>query len=519
MTKKIDHIELRKHFIEVAYSTLQEVVSPTPYVNIVEGENVEVRFLDGKGELPTKNSTEVSVLDLQIPSMFLDNLRILQDGITGVGKTYTSDALFSTVLGDGYYTIRLGGGLLGASALEPFTTTTLENGVPKTRIDHEKCQRYGALFIDEINRGDSQEVFQVVDGKIYVNGDTGYLGLPIPGTNRLKKLALIAAMNPADAQHSSALELDIAGENRFLKFRFPNGVDEAGSSQLDKRVCDNLHIKFWDEVRKRTGLSGDWRELYPLITDSEQVRTELNGETREFIDVALGYVGKDPSATFSRNQKLMQAGRYSPRFAVVKNNDLERVLEAQKSLKQGFVRRDLEKINDLSLLLGFVKSMKNGTYDPQVSLNDVAASIGIILESKKITGADEGKLMALVNDSLKAYKEAREAANVPDDYGARQAIWQAAVYAGQEGGFEAYRNTLQKNIGALNTQARSTAGATIKSRLMADLVVLDHFSNYHEEEIGAALKQDQPLDACKEVYEKNKAGNSVYEHRLSSVVR
>ena len=130
--------------------------------------------------------------------------------------------------------MRLSGEVLGSSALEPFTTTTLENGIPKTKIGHDKCQKYGALFIDEINRGDSQEVFQVVDGKIHVNGDTGYLRIPIKKlkqdfktwdkikslfgkeiyTGRNKGLAIIAAMNPADAEHNAALDLDIAGENR-----------------------------------------------------------------------------------------------------------------------------------------------------------------------------------------------------------------------------------------------------------------------------------------------------------------
>src|SRR3989344_4015131 len=263
-TKKLEQKEMRKHFIRTLYDTLEGVVSPTPYLEISEGDNVDVRFLNGKARLPTPNTTEVTVLDIDVASLFFDDFHILYEGVTGVGKTYTSDALFNAVFGpDGHYTLRLSGGVLGSSALEPFTTTTLENGVPKTRIDHQKCSKYGALFIDEINRGDSQEVFQVVDGKIHVNGDTGYLRVPIPGTNRYKGLAVIAAMNPADAQHTSALELDIAGENRFLKFKFPNVVAEAGSSQLDKKGSRNLHDQFWTEFAKRTDRKNGWRENYP----------------------------------------------------------------------------------------------------------------------------------------------------------------------------------------------------------------------------------------------------------------
>src|SRR3989344_73320 len=398
--------ELRKNFIGSIYHTLEGVVSPTPYMEITEGQNVDVKFLNGKGRLPTKDSTEITVLDIDVASLFFDDFHILYEGVTGTGKTYTSDALFDTVYGpDGHYTLRLSGGVLGSSALEPFVTTTLENGVPKTRIDQEKCHKYGALFIDEINRGDSQEVFQVVDGKIHVNGDTGYLRVPIPKTDRHKKLAIIAAMNPADAQHSSALELDIAGENRFLKFRFPNGVAEAASSQLDKRESEQLYNQFWSEFRKRTGLQGGWRENYPVVTDPAQLAHTLDGQTKEFIDVSLGYVGSDPKEAYERNVELMQQEGVQPSFTLRDDNNYKKILEKQGTLKHGFVRRDLQKIQNLARLIAFVKGIKNESYDANVGLNDVAASIGVVLESKSITGTPHGGLMTLVNDARAAYSE------------------------------------------------------------------------------------------------------------------
>ncbi len=513
--------EQRKHFIESLYETLDQVVSPTPYIEITEGDKVDVTFLDGKGRLPKPNSTEVTCLDVDVASLFFDNFNILREGITGIGKTYTTDALFHAVFGaDGHYTIRLGGGLLGASALEPFTVTKLENGVPKSHIDQEKCLKYGALFIDEINRGDTQEVFQVVDGEIHVNGDTGYLRIPIPGTDRYKKLAIIAAMNPADAQHSSALELDLAGENRFLKFTFPNGVEEAGASQLDKRAYQNLHAQFWDSFRKKTGMKGSWRELYPLVADPETVKAELHHDAREFIDVALGYVSKDPVDLMKRNAELMKSTGYEARCTVKDGNDVQRVRDAQKNLKHGFVRRDLRKINNFASLLGFIKGVKTGTYDTSVSLHDIAASMGVVLESKKITGSDNGPALALVNDALHAYKHIRTGMDVPADIGVRELVWQAAMYAGQEQGFDAYNNTLVKGIGALNTQAKGVAEGVLRSRLAADLAVLGHFSNAYKAPVETILKrQDQKvgLEAFRMLYEQKKAQASVYAHRLSFI--
>ncbi|MBI1968845.1 hypothetical protein HYS49_02955 [Candidatus Woesearchaeota archaeon] len=521
MQQKTNPKELRKHFISALYDTLDRVLSPTPYLEIIEGKNVAVKFLDGKARLPMPNTTEITVLDIDIASLFFDDFHLLYEGVTGVGKTYTSDALFDAVFGsEGHYTLRLSGGVLGSSALEPFTTTSLENGVPKTRIDQEKCQRYGALFIDEINRGDSNEVFQVVDCVVHVNGDTGYLRLPIPGTDRYKSLAIIAAMNPADAQHSAALELDIAGENRFLKFKFPNGVAEAGSSQLEKRGAGSLHDWFWTEFGKRTGLKGGWREHYPTIADSEQFATALDGEAREFLDVALGYVGTDPKETYERNAELMQQGGVQPHFTVRDDNDYQKIRQAQGTLKHGFVRRDLRKIRDLSRLLSFIKGVKNGTYDADPTINDVAASLGIALESKTVTGTDYGGLMTLVNDARTAYAGLHKQANIPDGYGLRQVLWQAAVQAGAEQGFDAYLNTLRQGIDQLNSEAGSAAQATLRSRVVADLVVMEHFSKAQESNVKAALQEkgERAFQAFEELYDCQKARGSIYEHRLDSIL-
>lgn len=513
--------DLRKHFLTSLYHTLDSVVSPTPYMAITEGDNVNVEFLDGKGRLPTPNSTEINVLDLNVGSMFFDDFHVLYEGVTGTGKTYTSDALFDTVFGpDGHYTLRLSGGVLGSSAIEPFTTTTLENGVPKTKIDHKKCQQYGALFIDEINRGDSQEVFQVVDGQIHVNGDTGYLRIPIPGTDRHKSLAIIAAMNPADAQHSSALELDIAGENRFLKFKFPNGVAEAGSSQLEKRVSGDLYDQFWTAFGEKTGRKGGWRENYPLVTDPEQFSNALDGAAKEFLDVTLGYVGADPKETYERNADLITQAGLQPGFSWKDDNDYKKILQAQGTLKHGFVRRDLKKIRDLSRLIGFIKGMKQGTYDANVVLNDVAASIGVVLESKSVTGTDYGGLTVLVNDSRKAYNDMQRQANIPAGHGLRQSVWQAALYAGNEHGFDAYINTLNQGIAHLNTQSTTHAQTALKSRIVADLAVLDHFSKAHQKDVELALKEkdDGVFRAFSELYGRSKTESSIYEHRLGSIM-
>ena len=61
---------------------------------------------------------------------------------------------------------------------------------------------------------------------------------------------------------------------------------------------------------------------------------------------------------------------------------------------------------------------------------------------------------------------------------------------------------------------------TMRSRVLADLVVLDHFSKSYETDITSALKE-KGLDAVKafrEIYQNKKGQSSIYEHRLDSIV-
>lgn len=526
-TNKIDQKKMRKDFVSSLYNTLEGVVSPTPYLEVKEGDNVDVKFLNGKGRLPTLNSTEVNVLDIDTASMFFDDFHVLYEGVTGVGKTYTSDALFNTVFGregEGWATIRLGGSgvLANNDPTDLWRHEVKFNDERFGKIDPSKLSKYGAVFIDEINVGDPEKTFQVVDGKLKENGGNYDLQIPIPGKDgEYKGVAILAAMNPSDAEHNHARELTIAGENRFLKFKFPNGVAEAGSSQLEKILSGDLHERFWDEFSQKSGMEGGWKEIYPIVTDPSQFPTDLDGETKEFIDSAVGYVGYDPKETFERNVELMQQGGLSPNFSIdINHNDYKKILDAQGTLKHSFVRRDLGKIKDLSRLLGFIKGIKNGSYDADVKLNDVAAGIGVVLESKTITGTDYGNLMALVNDARISYAKMHEQMNIPKGYGLRQGVWQASVNAGQDKGAKAYFNTLRSGMEQLNTQAGSASQATIRSRVLADLAVLEHFSKTYESDVTAVLKAkgDDTFKGFRELYQSKKAEASVYEHRLGSIV-
>jgi len=523
-TNQPDQKQLRTHFIGALYETLDGVVSPTPYFEITEGETVDVAFLNGKARLPKPNTVEINDIDLDVASLFYDDIHLLWEGHTGVGKSHRAKALGETIFGkDGYVELHLESGVFASSPTEPFTKSVMENGLPKVLPDEEKCRKYGLTVFEEINTGNFNDIRTMSEGYINISGNIARLRMPIGDTGRYKNMAILATMNPSDGLHTHGREMTVAGENRFLKLKAANGVAEAGSSQLEKELTGDLHGRFWNRFAELSGMNGEWREIYPLATDSAQFSAVLDGQTREFIDVALGYVGEDPKETHARNTELMQQGNVQPQFTVKDDNDYRKILQAQGTLKHGFVRRDLGKIRNLSRLLAFIKGVKSGTYEAQVNLNDVASAIGIVLESKTVTGTGYGSLMTLVNSALTTYRDLHKILNIPSGYGYRQAVWQSALNAGSEHGFEGYIHTIRNGMNQLNTEALNAAQATIKSRLLADLVVLEHFSTAQEADVKAILQENRgamkAVEPFTKLYAAKKAEGSIYEHRLGSIMR
>ena len=75
----------------------------------------------------------------------------------------------------------------------------------------------------------------------------------------------------------------------------------------------------------------------------------------------------------------------------------------------------------------------------------------------------------------------------------------------------------------LNVEAEKVAQATIKSSLLADLVVLEHFSTAQEADVKAILQENRgamkAVEPFTKLYAAKKAEGSIYEHRLGSIMR
>ena len=137
------------------------------------------------------------------------------------------------------------------------------------------------------------------------------------------------------------------------------------------------------------------------------------------------------------------------------------------------------------------------------------------LESKKIE-ADDNKtnINEIINGCLKAYNKVSESKpKQAKNLGYREFLLQAAVLSAisyQDDPFNAYIGTLQnKGIEELNIQIRnmSPAECIARSKLIADIVTLEHFSKQYKREVKKVLAKNNLEDGLfglSEIFEKYK---------------
>jgi hypothetical protein len=267
---------------------------------------------------------------------------------------------------------------------------------------------------------------------------------------------------------------------------------------MDKNVERDLHTEFWNEFRRRTGIEEDWEEIYPQIADDELTDFEYDERSRELIDVSLAYIAKDLDETFSRNKELIERSGYDP-FSLRDGHELEAIQEQKQDLKHGFVRRDIDKIENMGKLLSLVRQIKQGDELSYVTMEDTAAAMGVALESKTTTDAEYGSMMPLVNDTRSAYDSVLDDIEIPEGHSVRGSFLSSAIQSGIDNGFEGYLEDIEQHIDALNDSTSNNAEALVRSRLMADMSVLENFSQTYRDEIEDVLDQDvEDYDSMRE---------------------
>jgi hypothetical protein len=276
---------------QTVYDVMRRTTVPTPLYRITYDDanvNIDLRECDGKSLVPMSNALDIDALDVVMVGS-LRGMPVLFEGETGTGKTYVSNGFLNTVFPkDSTFSLRMSGGMY-ESIQRPFLKGSRDaGGMPKSVVDQDIIDRTAGMLIDEPNRGDPDELLQLLDNSIFHDGQYYKLGLQIPeickdGTVKdsgaRKKVDITSAINPANAKYSGTVELDAAVDNRFLRLPYGNSSTSAGSTLwLSDKGVKNFEVfmkKFPERASKNIGVSEeafsdlrkDWLSTYAYITD------------------------------------------------------------------------------------------------------------------------------------------------------------------------------------------------------------------------------------------------------------
>ena len=474
-------------------------VKPVPFLYIRNDGHagVFVEPCNGEPRIPrrSKDDYEITLLDFLSSLMFF-NIPVLLEGPTGVGKTFLLSQMFNAIFGtSGYYYVRLERSLTGRSIMDPFLERTLVKKLPTTSIAKGRCSQYGGIFIDEPNRGDSQDTLQILDCKISLYGDDAELGLPIPGTGRMKHPFIAAAMNPNDARYTATEAVDGAVENRLLRVTYPATPD---MKHQDIEAPVDYHEQFWTDFRRRTGLKGDWRVLYPAVTDPTLLSTRLPDDVLEFIELTTGFLVGEKS--FAQNEMVASQLGFRFNFAFRDDDDFKMVKEVKNALGDAiFSNRDLMKLVNLTRAMALLRAYKKQLAEVVITIEDAAVAFVLLLENKRHHGNMRAMLIAdIIREVTRTYRQIRKDSSLIDGFGLRAAIFQAAVNFGIGRGIAWMTKVIDSNIKRLNVSFTSIADASMRAQIIADLLSVRDFCTWKAHEMDAALK----LPESNEVYHK-----------------
>ncbi|OLS21322.1 MAG: hypothetical protein HeimC3_36390 [Candidatus Heimdallarchaeota archaeon LC_3] len=529
-------------FVETMYDLLRPLYSPTPIYEVNQAEEyVEVTFLNGKSNLATNSRLEITAFDILVASLFLEDINILFEGITGVGKSYVTDLFFQTLFSEkSFYIDRANvNPFVESSVLTPFLTTILEKNIPKQYINEAQAKSIGAVFVEEVNRREINDLLSLLDKKLVLHGKRTDLGIMMQKADSkvmlLKKIIIIGSQNPVESTApGSAQENDIAEDNRFLKIPFPNAVAESGSGQLQFSHTTSLHEDFWQEYKARIEkkidkeevkepISQSWHELYVEATDLKSFSFDLSFTHREFIDLMLSYIKSNPKTEVDRHQSIINQVNPSLdlKFHLREDEMLQKIVDVQISLKYPIVRRDLNKIVNFSKLVALIRSIKQKSYNPVIDLADIVSSFGVLLEGRKIE-IIETSMFDYVNDALQSYKRLLTNYKVKGNRSIREMVLGKAInnYMNSGKNLEVFQNTL-RSLAEKNGSNHypNPSMSVFNAKIVTDFMILEQFSRDYKNECITALNSPSPRTSLSEIYTNKLASlASIYVNRLHWLV-
>lgn len=545
------HSAMLVAYCQALYGVVRKMAAPSPLYRLAyDGRHNVLRMEETAGDslVPEDGSLDVNDLDMLLMGSLRD-IPILFEGESGVGKTFISQAFMRTVFPkEGAVSLRLSGSTFLNNVFQPFLEGKIEGGMPVTRIKASAVDGIAAMLVDEINRGDPQNILQLLDNELYNSGAFARLGPEIPElgddgrvrrSGRRKKLVIVSAQNPsatADAKFTGASQLDAAVDNRLLKISFGNAANSVGSGVWLTEECRDPFGDFIGAFVARTaqhlGLrEGDvpvskenWLSVYPWVTDSSRTDKPILYSALELTDLLSAVLGGDLPRKLQYEARVANAwgSRLGMKLRVPEEaretEEVKKIHDIIATFKAPLIFRDIVQIKKLADVLSTLSSLRCAmcaadpvgcylTLEKFVGVREVACASALLARGKQQPSAPSAT--PLVNEVAVQYVSLTEAVQAGLGY-------LSASFDGRDPNagikkpalFRAVRDALKHGDGAEKLAARlggetskiaGLAGSGVIRAIMAckasaDLLTLAGFVAQHTREVDEALRPFRKTD-------------------------
>jgi hypothetical protein len=538
------HSALLLAYINSVYRVLAAFSVPAPLYRLLYDESanhIEMIETQGNSQVPCDGALDIGALDIAVISNLRD-IPVLFEGETGVGKTYVTQSFLRTLFPrDSTVSLRLSGNTFLNNIFQPFLEGRIENGMPVTQIKMQAVESIAGMFVDEINRGDPQNVLQFLDNELYNAGQFVRLGIRIPQIHdgqvsfgrRRKKLAILTAQNPpgtADAKFASTLELDAAVDNRLLKINFGNAANSAGTTLWLAEEPADPHqaflTAFSDLSCRYLGLGPDllatlpqdWLTLYAWIADPWWTDKPILYSGLELADLMICVLGGNLVQTYGYERQVCHdwCGRLG--MGTPKDMDLaetergKKIQQAIATFRVPVIYRDIVQIKKLADVLATLQTIKDASRTPDpvqaylkarrlVTVREVAGAAALMTRNKQVSGS--ASAVPVINEVLVQYTALAATAQSVTKYARSQfdsqdenaGIKKLILAKALRDTLAAGKGTLflRKSITDMLHRLRNAFSATedvrnvLLMRILADLLTFCGFVTEHEAEVDAVL--------------------------------
>ena len=410
-----------------------------------ETNNLEFKELEGDAPVPQKGFYEISALDGAFACHARD-IPLLFEGDTGKGKTLTIGTYLKTIVPEeNYVMMSLSHQSLSDSPKAVFERTEMEGGYPVTYLNWENMRKTAAMFVDEFNLGNTNDLLQLSEAKVLTSRERGKAGIKIPlitkdgvayDDEEIKRLWLTGAQNPSKSKDAQfiGVELPASMKNRMLIIEYPGILDSVGSTMWFIEKTNDLHNQFLSQFREMyKNLSGidlpleavkkDWLDIFaysldPKMTEKASIRTSI-----DLGDALLQILGGNLKKTYETDKRVInkwvenlpsgELSNFTVSGELAETEEVKRIKKVTDSFDKPLTERDDFYMKSLADLFSTIRSIKKAcqsdnvleTYNripAYITVEDIAAAGTLLARNKRSvnTGTDPLKV---VNNVLKCY--------------------------------------------------------------------------------------------------------------------